>query len=167
MIEQRLKEWEQELKALPAILLEEEPSFFVYSGRWPRSRDNIYEQLNVLINFDFIKLNTIYSQNSKVETERGKHRSLEHIYRVFIAYFPKVTLFEVCDALYKLYKDKKVKTLVCPQIVKRTFFAYVDERNYVGQEQIDLSYVKEKISFKDITDYINEQNKNKEQASVA
>lgn len=168
MIEQQLKEYEQELKDLPKLCLDEEPSFIEYKHRRYGIMCTSYGKLDTLINFDFIKCNTVEETTGNVDTLRGKHRSLEHIYRVYSYYFPNVSLFEVCTELYKLWKDKKIRSLLCTNIGKRTFFAYIDERAYIGNTTLTVvleGY--EKVTFKDITKYIDEQisNKDKEQAS--
>lgn len=69
--------------------------------------------------------NTIYYEDKKVQTPKGKRRSIADLFLISRYYFPKTKLKEVLEILYSFENSKEVpnfRSSFCNQIKKRTFY---------------------------------------------
>ena len=87
------------------------------------------KNLDVLINYGLISFDTINSKK-EIVCRRGKHRSLEDIYKIIKSYMVNVTLVDVIYNLLELLFEEKIKSGVCGGIQKRTFAPLINERAY-------------------------------------
>jgi hypothetical protein len=85
--------------------------------------------LKIFLQTFFCKLNneynTIYYEDKKVQTPKGKRRSIADLFLISKYYFPKTKLKEVLEILYSFENSKEVpnfRSSYCNQIKRRTFY---------------------------------------------
>jgi hypothetical protein len=105
--------------------------------------------LKVFLQTFFCKLNneynTIYYEDRKVQTPKGKRRSLADLFLISKYYFPKTRLKEVLEILYSFENSKEVpnfRSSFCNQIKKRTFYKGTSSQ----QSEILQSEIKDEFS---------------------
>lgn len=76
--------------------------------------------------------NTVYESNGRTQTEPGKRRSIEDIYRVLVYYYPKASLSNTYKRLIKLMQENKIGSAICDEIHKRVY------RNLRSNESISF-----------------------------
>lgn len=89
--------------------------------------------------------NTIYCNDSTIQTPVNKRRSLGDIYMICKYYFPNITLKEVCKLLFidlHNHYESGFRTSYCSQINKRVWYYHVSAPNLKGDSERNDEYGK-------------------------
>ncbi len=72
----------------------------------------------IILSYSYASYN---SETKEYETSKARRRSSLDIWRHIKYYYPNIEIFEVMHSLYRIYNNKELAGLFCPDVMRRVF----------------------------------------------